>query len=300
MCPLFEIHCLFFMKSLSLIKMSVIVKAYKPGELLSSFVAYYWEGNFNDQAQHLLSQRVIPNGFVELIIHLTDWHCDLFSCYGWSQSPNYTIIGLHTRPYEVHFSDHVRVFGIRFKPEGIFNIFGIPAAEFKERYEDVSQVLGRAIQTFSDQLREKSSIEERLALAELFLSNTAQKNHIHLNYINRAAELIRQSKGAMKIDELPDKVCISLRQLERGFKEKIGISPKHYLRISRVNEVYNQLRENQVLNFAELAYQTGYTDQAHFIKEFKNLTGAKPTIFIKDREQFVVNPEVAPDFLDLS
>lgn len=89
------------------------------------------------------------------------------------------------------------------------------------------------------------------------------------------------------------RVYISQRQLEREFKNKVGISPKRYLRITRMNEVHRLLEANEQLNFTEIAYRSGYTDQAHFIKDFKKITGERPTIFVKEREQFLVNTRLA-------
>jgi len=273
--------------------MDAKIADYTPSPALQPFVAQYWAGTFNWRQVDHQSMRVIPNGFVELIIHLTDWHCDLHSQQGWTQSPDHTIIGLHTRPYEVQFGRQVEVFAIRFKPEGVYTIFGVPAGEFKGGYDDMSLVLGSDFREFSDRIREKESTQEMVALTEEYLLKTIQRNCIDINYVNRAAELIRQTKGAVRIEELPERVYISLRQLERAFKEKIGVSPKHYLRISRINEVHRLLEEENMLNFTQVAYQSGYTDQAHFIRDYKNITGERPTIFVKERDQFIVNSIVA-------
>ncbi len=275
--------------------MSAQVIVYKPSKYLEPFVKWYWEGSFNGLAKGLLSQRIIPNGFIELIIHLTDLHCDLFNYQGWTQSPDYTIIGLHSRPYEVHFPCHVKVFAIRFKPEGIYNIFGVPAAKFKEGYEDIALVLGTNFRDFCDRIREQTSAEQMIQLANNYFTNIVRQRQIDLSYVNYAAELIRQTKGLLRIDEIPDKIYISQRQLEREFKSKLGMSPKQYLRISRMNEVHRLLEENQQLNLTEIAYLSGYSDQAHFIKDFKNITGAIPTIFIKDRNQYVANSDWSPN-----
>lgn len=253
----------------------------------------YWEGNFNDHTRHPLSLRIIPNGFVELIIHRTKLHCDLHYHHGWSQSPNYTIIGLYTQPYVVKFSSNVKVFGIRFKPEGIFNIFGVPASKFTGMYEDMSLVVGKMFNQFCEQLQDIKTSHERISFTEGYLFQTAQRNQINLNYVNRAAELIRQTTGPLKIEKLSSETCISLRQLEREFKDKVGITPKHYLRIARLNRVQQLLENQQRLNLTEIAHQSGYTDQAHFIRDFRNIIGERPTTFIKETSPYMVHPKLA-------
>lgn len=272
--------------------MSKPIQEYKPGENLRPFVELYWTGSFNSEALGRMSIQVIPNGCVELIVHLTDLHCDLLNSYGWSQSPDYTVIGLYTSPYVVQFSNNVKVFAIRFKPEGIYNIFGIPASAFKESFDDMTNVLGNAFQSFCHRLREEKSTADMIVRAENYLRQKILSTKIELSYINRAAELIRNTKG-LKIEDLPGLVYISKRQLERQFKEKVGITPKHYLRITRLNEVQRLLDNNHTLDLTSVAYQCGYFDQSHFINDFKRITGEKPAVFFKGRKRFLANPGLA-------
>ena len=112
--------------------MNAVITEYEPGKDLKPFVELFWEGNFNSKSSGRQSMQMIPNGCLDLIIHLNDLHCDLHDINAWYQSPDYMLIGLFTQPYEVQFGDHVKVFSIRFKPEGIYNIFGVPASLFME------------------------------------------------------------------------------------------------------------------------------------------------------------------------
>lgn len=273
--------------------MSVTIIEYKPADYLQPFVQFFWEGNFNITLEPLLKQQVAPNGFVELIIHLTDDHCFLPAGNRWSRSPDYTIIGLYTRPYEVQFPCLVKTFGIRFKPEGIYNLFGIPASVFSENYEDMELVLGKEFSEYCSKLREASDTRHKLKITERYLLTQLKRNNRDLSYVNRAAEMIRRPNSLEKIDDLPGRVYISLRQLEREFKQKVGITPKQYHRITRLNDVYRRLEENQQVEFTKIAFDCGYADQAHFIRDFKSIMGVKPTIFIKEKQQYIVNSRLA-------
>lgn len=235
---------------------------------------------------------MIPNGCVELIIHLTDQHCELFKNDEWSTPPEYTILGMHTGPYKVWFKGKVKVFAIRFKPEGIYSVFGVPASTFKETYEDMSQVLGNGFHDFCHRIKEEKDVTSMIERTEVYLLKNLRRNKVQMSYVNLAAELIRQSKG-IRIEDLPGRVFISQRQLEREFKSKVGISPKHYLRITRINEVVRLLDKDHTMDLTSVAYHCGYFDQAHFINDFKKITGEKPTIFIKGRNRFIANSGLA-------
>ena len=233
--------------------------------------------------------KVIPNGCLELIIHLNEWHCDLQNAYGWSQSPEYMIVGMHTKPYLVQFGNLVNVFAIRFKPDGFYNIFGIPASTIKDSIEDFSQVMGAKFPDFSQKIKGKKDFREMINCAENQLLKNLQNKIINLNYVSLAAEVIRQSKS-IKMKDLPNQVFISMRQLDRQFKEQFGISPKHYMRITRLNEVRRLLNKNYRMDLTSVAYHCGYSDQAHFINESKSFTGDLPTIFIKGKNSYISNP----------
>jgi AraC-like DNA-binding protein len=273
--------------------MDVRLKEYEPVDLLKPYVEFFWEGEFNRHGMSRLQQRVIPNGYVEMIIHLSDLHCDLSRGNAWRQSPDYTIIGLYTKPYEVHFSNFVNVFGIRFKPEGFYNVFGVPSAEFSEKFEDMEDIAGVAFREFCEKLRESATASGKLIIAEEYLLRNLEYKKLNMDYVNRAAEIIRKVNGFIRIEDLSGEVYISKRQLEREFKRKVGISPKLYMRISRLNAVHRALEQNKKLDFTKITYACGYADQAHFIKDFKSFTGEKPSVFMKDRHLYIVNPRMA-------
>ncbi len=272
--------------------MSSPISEHTPCIGLSPFVELYWDGTFDADSSGLLSLQMIPNGCLELIIHLNDHHCDLLNEKKWSQTPDYIILGLYTKPYEVQFTAPVKVFAIRFKPEAIYNIFKVPASMFKDSYEDMSMVLGLDFRDFCHRLREEKSISAMIRHTEDYLLMSLQRNKINMSYVNLAAELIRNTKG-IRIEDLPGKVFISQRQLEREFKDKVGISPKHYLRLTRINEVLRLMNEQQEIELVSVAYHCGYADQAHFIHDFKRITGVIPTIYIKERGRFISNPGLA-------
>ncbi len=269
--------------------MNVLIKEYKPSGPLRDFVSLYWSGSFNLENSGRFRQTVVPSGFVEIIIHLSDIHCELQIGDAWFRSPDFTIIGLYTRPYEVQFRAQVPVFGIRFKPEGFYNVFGVPVSEFGDNYDDMEAVAGTSFQEFCSRLREAGSVFRQIELADRYLLQNVKRHGIQPGYLNHAAELIRNAQGLIGIETLSSKVFISPRQLEREFKQKIGISPKRYFRIARLSDAYRMLENGEVTDLTSVAYDSGFADQSHFIRDFKAFTGTRPGIFTRNRKAFIVN-----------
>jgi AraC-like DNA-binding protein len=265
--------------------MSAIIQEFKPSAGLRPYVELFWQGDFNIHAQSLLAQKVVPNGYLEFIFHLTDRRCEPLQDSLYSSTPDYMVMGLFSRAFEIRFKGLVKVFCIRFKPEGIYPFFGVPASEFREHFVDVGEFAGAAFTEYGDRLREAGSAAEMVSLSEGYLLKLLHHSRHRLYYLNRAAEMLRQSNGLVSIKQLADTASISKRQLEREFKSKLGLSPKQYGRIAKLNEVNRLISNGHEADMASLSYLCGYADQAHFIKDFKEFTGERPTVFLKARDR---------------
>jgi AraC-like DNA-binding protein len=76
--------------------------------------------------------------------------------------------------------------------------------------------------------------------------------------------------------QLSEKINISQRQLSRRFNSYVGISPKEFIRTNRFIYSLKHLKKYPAINLTEIAYESGYYDQAHFIRECKEFSGLTP------------------------
>jgi transcriptional regulator GlxA family with amidase domain len=81
------------------------------------------------------------------------------------------------------------------------------------------------------------------------------------------------------VSQLADKLNIHRRNLERRFETAVGMSPKQLSRIVRLQSTLKLLEQKKYSNLTSLAYESGYYDQAHFIKDFREFTGISPKSF---------------------
>ena len=108
--------------------------------------------------------------------------------------------------------------------------------------------------------------------------------------IKNITEEIHKTNGLLKIEDIAQSANISKRQLERRFNEIIGVSPKKFSTIVRFQQAIQLFEKNDTLT--ALAYDSGYFDQAHFIKEFQTFTGLTPEQFFNKQLQ----PELSEVF----
>ncbi|AHM63407.1 transcriptional regulator [Flammeovirgaceae bacterium 311] len=266
--------------------MSVVIQKFSPSPALKPYIEHYWQGDFNTSAASLLVQQIVPDGFIDLIIHLTDTRCELLQHYYFDSTPDYMIVGLYTRSFPIQFTGLAKVFSIRFKPEGIYQLFGVPAAELQETFIDIESLNRKYFRDFCHRLREKTCTGEMIHHCEQFFLQQLHNMKLQHYYLNCAAEIIRQQKGKVSMEALAAEACISIRQLEREFKQKIGLSPKQYMRLTRLSEANRLMDSGKDIDLTGLSYACGFADQAHFTREFREFIGEKPTAFLKEREKF--------------
>lgn len=110
-----------------------------------------------------------------------------------------------------------------------------------------------------------------------------------VTFLRTALELLYTTQGQIRMSTLASGCGLSLRQVERRFKQCIGVSPKRFARLLRFEALLHALIHEPAFSLAEAASHLGYQDQAHVIHEFKLWAGCTPTAFLssaKKRAQF--------------
>lgn len=262
------------------------IRPYPPAPRLAPYVVSYFSGMMNAQSEPDMSYTIVPNGCVELIIHLDEKYCRLPTSIGLSHTPDYMLIGLFSQPYRVHFQCTVPIFSIRFNPEAIPLLLSVPGKEVLDTYEDIELLLGQSFRDFCHRIRECRQTEERVGCADQFFTRLLARRKNTSVYVTTGTGMIRDEVDE-PLEEISRRLHISQRQLERKFKEQIGITPKRYQRLMRMRKVMRTMEQHQSLDLTSVAYYCGYYDQAHFIKDFKRMTGQTPSIYRQDQQQFL-------------
>lgn len=118
--------------------------------------------------------------------------------------------------------------------------------------------------------------KQRIKIVEQFLLSNLKDIHTDA-LIVESVKLIYQSKGAIRIKELTEKLFITQSPFEKRFKKVVGTTPKKFASIVRFNTVLDNLDNTRSLT--EICYENNFFDQAHFTKNFKQFTGDAPENF---------------------
>ncbi|MET0387109.1 MAG: helix-turn-helix transcriptional regulator, partial [Polyangiales bacterium] len=99
--------------------------------------------------------------------------------------------------------------------------------------------------------------------------------------VRRALAVIAAAPSLPRVTALAAEVGMSERQLRRGFDHVVGLSPKQYLRVVRFRRALKAARQAAQPQWAAIAEQAGYFDQAHMIAEFRELACATPAVLLQ-------------------
>lgn len=166
---------------------------------------------------------------------------------------------------------------IAFKPLGAYRLLGVSLHPLANHSIAMEEILPEA-RYIKQELEDHASDPQQVVsiLENWLLLQLNQHRKLHVGQLETACQLIQGSAGTMRIDELCNASGISQSNLEHHFKEKIGLSPKMYSRITRFINVNHFIQRHATTDWQQLVYRFDYFDQAHFIKEFKSFFGYSP------------------------
>lgn len=176
-----------------------------------------------------------------------------------------------------------------FQPWGLHTISGIPGPETINRQVSSDQLFGPLASILQTQLLNYAGLGERINQIEGFLRTRQSSLRAVWSLLPGAVQLMHQTNGQLPIQQLTQQLATTERSLERHFEQVMGIGPKQYSRIIRLQHCLKIHRQQPALSLTELTYKTGYYDQAHFIREFRQLTGITPTQYDTGPARLAVN-----------
>lgn len=251
---------------------SMIYKRTPPAPELNHLIDCYWlidsEGDSTiDQ------QKIVPDGYPEIILHYKDEYRINISGE-WKTQVKQLLAGQLKNHFHLQNTGHSGMLGIKFKPAAIHYFWGINMQPLTGTVIPLPPEISQELAVHIDGA---NHFEETLTLLNgLFLE---KKEHIQPNKkVDLAIDLLFKQKGLIQTNELATQTQLSERQLERLFNKYIGLAPKFYARIIRFSAIFELMQQGDK-NWADLVFESGFYDQSHFIKNFKEFTGEDPSAY---------------------
>lgn len=234
-----------------------------PTPALSNLICCYWRLQTHAPLNEPFHYRVVADGCIDLFFELNN-PAESFVmgfCKTYTEFPLY------------HTFDYV---GIRFFPSIFPQLFKIDASELSDRFEMLDAVIPSTADFIIDHFSDRQSFDlVKNTLDAYFLDLVSQGEIDNDKRFYNALNIILNNQGVVHIEKELD-TGLSARQLRRLFEYYIGDSAKTFSKVVRFQNILQATPPKPNLIQNKLLQETGYYDQAHFIKEFKTFYGITP------------------------
>jgi len=202
--------------------------------------------------------------------------------------PDAFVYGQITEYKDIECHGPARLFVVVVRPDGFNRLLGLPAGDLRDRVISLAGFFGDRVTGLQHGIAGATAVSEMIDLVEEFFGRLLEGRQLAANPLVEASlQLIQKNNGLIAVGQLAGGLGCHPRQLERQFMAAVGLSPKRYCNIVRAHTFLKHLPEGA--NLTGYAHDSGYYDQAHLIREFKQITGLTPSQYLKKTDPLAVN-----------
>jgi AraC-like DNA-binding protein len=224
-----------------------------------------------------LRRREVPSADITLIISLGP---TIAVC---GRQRTSFVAGLWDAPAFTEHAGFQHGIEVRLTPLGAYRLIGVPMRHLTNEVVGLDDLLGAEAARLTERLHDAPDWAARFDLLDAELAARLADAPRPSPGVAWAWGRLRRTHGTVAVGALAEELGWSRRHLSAQFREQVGMPPKLLARILRFDRVVGRLRREDPDRWAEVAYDCGYYDQAHFNRDFRQFAGATPTEFLASR-----------------
>jgi AraC-like DNA-binding protein len=239
---------------------------FSPHIKLSPYIDAYWRSTHFEKSA--VTNRILPDGCIDIIVNLgTDYSTEGGEMI--MKNEHTYLVGTMTRFKQITDREDTVLIGIRFKPAAFPYFYSFSSLhevanttiEFEEDLVPVIVRPGNLVQN----------------LDYFFLNRFRYPKKSVLSIVDD----IHRYKGQLTVEGLAEIECTTSRQLERSFREFIGVSPKEFIRFVRYQFALQNIHQHYPgQSLLTIAFDSGYYDHSHLLKDVKEFSGQTPALLV--------------------
>ncbi|MDR2040227.1 MAG: helix-turn-helix domain-containing protein [Bacteroidales bacterium] len=245
-----------------------------PTPLLAPYIKCYWL--LKSVSDSATLARTVPTGMINLIFHRGN---RLLSVHKNELHPQAFLSGHEKTFADLEYTGQINMISVVFRPVGVRAFFNLPMNKINDLRVTANDLGDKELSDLEKNIANTEDDQMCILLINQFLlkrfCSIAEHN---LKRIETTIRLI--NSGQTDVTSLADSACLSTKQFKRVFSEYVGANPKEFSRTIRFQRALHILETQPQTSLTSLAYECGYYDQSHLIKEFKALSGYTPTEFL--------------------
>ncbi len=261
------------------------VLSYRPLLPLADFVDQVWL-SYGVVPAHM-KERLLPDSSMELVINLNQDQIHFYDRRNYRRcgsAPGCIVSGPRTQYFVIDTQDQTATVGVHFRPGGGFPFFQVPAGELVDQSIALDALWGRAAAEMRERVLAAPTPERKFQVVEICLLEQLAKPLERHPAVSFGIQQLR-GRGQPSVAEVVAKAGFSQRRFIQLFGEQVGLTPKVFGRVSRFQQVVRTAHSAMDIDWADLALDCGYYDQAHFIHDFQSFAGITPATYLEQKTQ---------------
>ena len=236
-----------------------------PAQELSFFIEHYWIVSWDLSGHEPYIQETLPYPCVHVVI----------------EKDQSRVYGVQTGKFARLLENKGRVFGIKFKPGAFYPFVKWPVSQFTNDTISFWDAFGVDSKALEEAMLPRLDEGQMIEIAEKFLRERLPEQDTNVMVINEIVDSIIAHQEITKVDDVVSRFNLNKRTLQRLFRQYVGVSPKWVIKRYRLHEVAERLADDEAVDWLQMVFELGYSDQAHFIKDFKTIVGSTPAEYAK-------------------
>ena len=220
-------------------------------------------------------ERIVPNGRAHLMVNLGE---DEFRTYDtvrperMDRHSGAVLAGPHARPAVIDTQEQRWLAAVEFRGGAAGYFFSMPMTEVCDQMVQLDDLWGRDGALLRERLLGAATPELKFHVFEEVLLR-----HLAPKFDPAIQHAIAALKAGMPVSRVASRLGLSARTLARRFSNQVGITPKRFARVLRLQRVLRAVRRSSEPDWCALAAEHGYADQAHLVHEFRELADITPS-----------------------
>ncbi|MGW7055584.1 helix-turn-helix domain-containing protein [Streptomyces sp. NPDC054887] len=189
--------------------------------------------------------------------------------------------GLMCRSVAIHHDGRQHGVRVSLTPLGARAVYGMPAAALTHQLVPLDELLGALGVQLVDRVRVAATWTARFAVLDELLLQAVGRGGGRVPPVRpEVAEAWRRlvaARGRVHVGAVAAELGWSRRYLTERFRGEVGLSPKTFARVLRFEYAHRLATAQDPLPWADVATVSGYADQAHLVRDWRQFTGRPPT-----------------------
>ena len=234
-----------------------------PPDALAPWIEHFWFVQWKLDAPE--THEVLPHPSVQFVI----------------EAGHSRVAGIAPGRFTRTLEGQGRVLGTKFHPGGFRPWLGRSLAALPAEGLHPRDVFGEDFDALEREIVSTSDAERCLARVADFLVERMPARDDRVDVVRAIVERAATDRDVLRVDDLAAAFDLSVRALQRLFRDEVGASPKWVIQRYRLHEAAERIASGAATSWADFAADLGYADQAHFIRDFKRLVGQTPADYAR-------------------